>query len=306
MKFYKITLNILLILVITSSISSPKIIYEWNTKIPIIGKIDYLTVNKRKMYLKNIGNNNNIGIYEMISANGRLYNDKNLPIGTKLRIPTQFILPNVYHEGIVINLAEFRLYYFDPDNNRVITFPVGVGRTVAPTPIWDGKIIKKVENPTWIVPDGVRERALERGKTLPYSIPPGPNNPLGTRALYTNKPLYLIHGTNVPSSVGIRSSSGCIRSHKQNIEYLYDQVELNTRIQIINEPYKVAKIGEHIYIESHIPFQEDFYMMHANQQQVMDLIVAHTGINPNIVDWQKTMEIVEKYEGIPRRIVLFD
>ncbi|WP_039058239.1 L,D-transpeptidase family protein [Enterobacter sp. Bisph1] len=189
-------------------------------------------------------------------------NDTIAPVprpGTVVTIPMQLILPDTPREGIVINLAELRLYYFPPDKNSVQVYPIGIGQQGLETPVSVTRVSQKIANPTWTPTAGIRARSLAKGIELPPVVPAGPHNPLGQFALRLGigNGEYLIHGTNAPNSVGLRVSSGCIRMGAPDIEALFDQVSAGTRVTIINEPvkYAVEPDGRH-YIEVHRPLAQ--------------------------------------------------
>ena len=182
----------------------------------------------------------NVGYEELVRANPGV--DPWLPgEGRVVVIPTQHLLPNAPREGIVINLAAMRLYYF-PRAARgelqvVYTFPIGIGRVGWATPVGSTKVTRMARNPTWRPGSGVREEHAENGEVLPAVVPPGPDNPLGTRAMYLGWPSYLIHGTNKPAGVGLRSSHGCIRLFPEDVEFLYELVRPGTPVTVVNQPF---------------------------------------------------------------------
>ena len=153
-------------------------------------------------------------------------------------VPTRFILPAVPRQGIVINIPEMRLYYYPAKQagqpQQVVTHPIGIGREGRDTPLGKLSIIQKRENPSWTPPESVRKEHAADGDILPAVVPPGPDNPLGTRAMRLSNPSYLIHGTHRPYGVGLRVSSGCIRLYPEDIESLFSKVPLSTPVNIIN------------------------------------------------------------------------
>lgn len=180
--------------------------------------------------------------------------------GTVVTIPSQMLLPDVPREGIVVNLAELRLYYFPPGAQQVQVYPIGIGLQGLETPEMTTRVGQKIPNPTWTPTAGIRKRSLERGVTLPAVVPAGPGNPLGLYALrlaYGNGE-YLIHGTNAPDSVGLRVSSGCIRMNAPDIKSLFAQVRSGTPVRVINEPvkYSVEPNGTR-YLEVHRPLSQN-------------------------------------------------
>lgn len=193
--------------------------------------------------------------------------------GTVVTIPSQMLLPDVPREGIVVNLAELRLYYFPPGQQLVQVYPIGIGLQGLETPEMTTRIGQKIPNPTWTPTPGIRARSLERGVTLPAVVPAGPNNPLGRFALrlaYGNGE-YLIHGTSAPDSVGLRVSSGCIRMNAPDIKALFAQVRSGTPVRIINEPVKYSLEPNGAgYLEVHRPLSQS----DAQDTQTMKLTLS--------------------------------
>ncbi|MDN8600081.1 L,D-transpeptidase LdtE [Citrobacter enshiensis] len=180
--------------------------------------------------------------------------------GTLITIPSQLLLPDAPREGIIVNLAELRLYYYPPGENLVQVFPIGIGLQGLETPVMETRVGQKIPNPTWTPTPGIRKRSLERGVTLPPVVPAGPNNPLGRYALRLahGHGEYLIHGTSAPDSVGLRVSSGCIRMNAPDIKALFAQVRTGTPVKVINEPvkYSVEPNGMR-YVEVHRPLSPE-------------------------------------------------
>ncbi|VFS38846.1 ErfK/YbiS/YcfS/YnhG family protein [Enterobacter cancerogenus] len=159
----------------------------------------------------------------------------------------------------MVNLAELRLYYFPPGENRVEVYPLGIGQLGLETPVSTTRVSQKIPNPTWTPTAGIRARSLAQGIKLPPVVPAGPNNPLGRFALRLGigNGEYLIHGTSAPDSVGLRVSSGCMRMNAPDIKALFEQVRVGTRVQIINEPVKFAVEPDgRRYIEVHRPLAQ--------------------------------------------------
>lgn len=176
--------------------------------------------------------------------------------GTEVVLPTQFVLPSGPREGLVLNLAEYRMYYYpEPEAGEpatVLTYPISIGRMDWETPLGATSVVSKVVNPSWYPPASVRQERIDEGRRkLPRIVPPGPDNPLGSRAMRLGLPGYLIHGTNRPAGVGMRVTHGCIRMFPEDIEYLFDEVALHTRVRIVNEPVKVGWNGDELVMEVH-------------------------------------------------------
>jgi L,D-transpeptidase ErfK/SrfK len=161
----------------------------------------------------------------------------------------------------VLNIATKRLFYFPQmpagQPQVVMTFPIGIGRVGWETPLGAASVVAKAVNPSWYVPASVRSEHAAMGDPLPSVVPPGPDNPLGTRVLKLDLPGYLIHGTNQPYGVGMRVSHGCVRLYPENIETLYELVAIGEAVQIINEPYLLGELDGRIMFEAHPPLADD-------------------------------------------------
>ncbi|HGH4676465.1 TPA: L,D-transpeptidase [Enterobacter bugandensis] len=179
------------------------------------------------------------GLSNLLEANPGV--DPFLPkSGTRLVIPQQLILPDTVREGIVVNVAEMRLYYYPPGSNTVEVLPIGIGQAGRETPRnWVTAVERKQEGPTWSPTPNTRRAYAAEGKTLPAFVPAGPDNPMGLYAIYIGR-LYAIHGTNSNFGIGLRVSQGCIRLRNNDIKYLFDNVPVGTRVQLIDRPVKVT------------------------------------------------------------------
>ncbi|MEC5341191.1 L,D-transpeptidase family protein [Brenneria populi] len=200
-----------------------------------------------------------IGLLGMLEANPGT--DPYLPkAGSTLTIPTQMLLPDTPREGIVVNLAELRLYYYPKGKNTVIVYPIGIGQLGRKTPLMVTSVSEKRANPTWTPTANIRKHYLEeQGVVLPAVVPAGPDNPMGLFALRlaAHGGVYLLHGTNANFGIGMRVSSGCIRLRPDDIEALFNTVPVGTRVQIVNDAIKtsVEPDGKR-YVEVHQPLSK--------------------------------------------------
>lgn len=210
--------------------------------------------------LSDIARRFNIGYEEIARANPTV--DPWLPReGTTIVLPTQFVLPDAPHSGVVINLAALRLFYFPPakkgEPQTVITHPIGIGQIGWSTPMGETKVIRKKADPTWYPPASVRKEHADEGEILPAKIGPGPDNPLGKYAFWLDWPSYLIHGTNQPYGVGLRASHGCIRLYPEDIAQLFDKIPVGTKVTVVNQPVVYGYRGDVLYVQSY-PELEDY------------------------------------------------
>jgi len=163
-----------------------------------------------------IAETNDLGYSELVAANPGV--DPWLPgEGTDIILPTRFILPPGPREGIVINIAEYRLYYYPAGGSVVHTYPLGIGREGWGSPVGSTRISAMTANPAWYPPKSIREEHAADGDPLPTVVPPGPDNPLGPYKMSLAIPGYLIHGSNKKFGIGMRVSHGCFRMLNNNV-----------------------------------------------------------------------------------------
>lgn len=252
--------------------------------------------------LTDIARRHQLGYEEIVRANPGV--DVWLPgEGTEVRLPKQYVLPPSAREGIVVNLAEFRLYHFtrEGDRSTVSTFPISIGRMDWGTPIGRWNVTAKQTDPSWYPPESIRREHLEDGRgPLPPVVPPGPDNPLGRHAIRLSLPSYLIHGTNRPVGVGMRVTHGCIRMYPEDIEWLFGRVAVNTPVTIINQPNKFGWVGDELYLEVHPPLDDDD---EGNSMTALtEQYVQATRERPAMVDWELVRQVYERRDGIAVRV----
>ena len=266
--------------------------------VDLIGKTQYVYPQKGDN-IYNIARRYNLGYYELIEANPGMPRHSRLETDKKVVIPTEYVLPNTPREGIVINLPELRLYYYNNTTHRVFTGPIAIGRFNWDTPVMESTVIRKYEDPVWQVPESIKEESAKKGIYLPDIVKPGPKNPLGDYALRLGRWSYLIHGTNAPNSIGKRASSGCMRMFPESIEQLFQQVPIGTPVRIIDEPVKLGWDQGKLYMEAHEPLRETARPRPEQIQHARDLIHAMTDGKPIPVNWHKVDEVLERESGIP-------
>ena len=129
---------------------------------------------------------------------------------------------------IVIDTGNTFLYLVQP-GGRAIRYGIGVGRDGFR---WSGTqaITKKAEWPDWTPP----AEMIARQPYLPRFMAGGETNPLGARAMYLGSTIYRIHGTNAPSTIGTRVSSGCIRLTNDDVADLYSRVNIGSKVIVLN------------------------------------------------------------------------
>lgn len=274
----------------------------------IVGDVQTTTVKEGES-LGELGRRFDVGVYEMIEANPNL--DPWVPMtGAIAVIPTQFILPKGERKGIVLNLAEMRLYYFHPDKDMVTTHPLGIGKAGWSSPLGQTVIVNKKKDPSWYPPESIRQEHIANGDPLPAVVPAGEDNPLGKYAFYVSvkglseKGSYMIHGTNLAGGVGLRSTHGCIRLLPEDIENLYNIVPVGTMVRIVHEPYKVGWSKGHLYLEAHEPISEAKYASANNRDSTTQLqkVITDAIADTHMVNWVGAQMFAKKANGYPIRI----
>lgn len=242
-----------------------------------------------------------LGFVEIRAANPTL--DPWIPgAGARIVIPTQSLLPDAPREGIVINLPEMKLYLFQVPGQPPIVYSISPGREGLNTPVGSTTITGKKVGPTWTP----TARMRKEDPTLKAFYPPGPDNPLGTHALYLGWPEMRIHGTNKPYAIGRRASSGCIRMYPESIKDIYERVPVGTKITSVDQPVKVGWIENKMYVEVsptqeqslHVEEMGDFKSYEITTQD-MKRITAKAGALADNIDWEAVRKAVREHRGYP-------
>jgi L,D-transpeptidase ErfK/SrfK len=219
--------------------------------------------------------------------------------GASLILPTAWVLPQVAYEGVVVNIPEMRLYYFHPHRDGapvlVTTYPVGLGRDEWRTPKGKFTVRGKTVNPTWVIPDSIREEHIRERGDYRTMIPGGaPDNPLGKYRLELSMRGYRIHGTDIPWGVGMQVSHGCVRLYPEDIEALYPHIPVGTPGEFIYQPVKIGARDGRIYAE----VSPDIYTLTPGMFSEARRIVEGLGWQ-DLVDQTKLQRAVEEQNGIP-------
>ena len=246
-----------------------------------------------------VGRYYGLGHNEMVAANPDV--DEWIPAQgeSDIVLPTQWILPCCRYEGLVINIPEMRLYYYPPRKNgeprTVITHPVGLGRTQWRTPQGEFRITEKTRDPTWVIPESIRQERIEEKGYSEKLIKGGtPENPLGRYRMRLSLPLYAIHGTNIPWGVGMSVSHGCIRMYPEDIDRLYPKTPVGTKGEFVYETIKIGEMNGRVYVEVH----DDIYGQQPGRWRHAVSELEGKGLF-GLVDEAKLHEAISEMRGIP-------
>jgi L,D-transpeptidase ErfK/SrfK len=232
-----------------------------------------------------------LGYREMVDANASV--DPWVPgDGTAVRVPRFWVLPEGPRRGIVVNLAEMRLYhYFNKDGKKLVaTYPVGIGREAFDTPQGAYRISHKTKDPTWIVPESI----LKDNPDFPRVVPPGPNNPLGKYALRLSGTEYLLHGTNRPFGIGRRVSHGCIRMYPGDIEELFGATKEGERVRVVYQPVKAGERGGEVFVEVHKDYLKEGEELWAETTRMLSRLGLLEGTDSGLLHFA-----LEARTGVP-------
>src|ERR1700691_2640048 len=276
----------------------------------IVGYVQKTIVGKDDT-LPDIARRFDVGYEEMVSANPGV--DPWLPgVGKEVVVPTQFILPVAPHEGVVVNLAAMRIFYYPPhkkgEPQLVFTHPIGIGTVGWKTPEGTAKIVGRVKDPVWVVPKSIREEHAKDGDILPAQVPAGPDNPLGAYEFRLDWPRYLIHGTNKPYGVGMRSSHGCIRLYPEDIAVFFDMIPIGTKVTVGNQPYLFGWRDDVLYLQAYAVMEDDSRDWNKNRKRLLANLMnpkQRAKIGQRIegedkdIDWQRVGDLAHAARAIP-------
>ena len=259
--------------------------------------------------LVDLARRHRLGYEELTQANPTV--DRWLPgEGTPVLLPTRYVLPDAPREGIVVNLAEFRLYYYPKAPKRggkrvVETYAVSAGRDDWKTPeAIRTRVQQRLENPAWYPPKSIREEPARAGEPLPAVVPPGPDNPLGPLALKLAIPGgYFIHGTSKPFGIGMSVTHGCLRLYPEDMRGLFDRVPVGTPVRVVNQPYKTGWSAGVLYFEAHAPGEPGEPRPDDSDLVKEALQRAAARRKGYVLDWDAAMAATADPRGVPMAVL---
>ena len=223
---------------------------------------------------------------------------------SQVLLPLQFILPDAPRKGIVLNVANMRLFYYPKkEPGKVYTYPVGIGRDGWNTPMGTTSIAVKTPNPDWHVPPSIHREHATKGHFLPAVVKSGPDNPLGYYAMRLAIGSYLIHGTNKPFGIGMQISHGCVQMYPEDIEVLFGKVPVGTSVKIVHDPYLVAWHNDMLYLEANEPLANSPENMRVLKKQALKDLRKIAKRHHAEVDWDKVENVFNFSYGIPTPVL---
>ncbi|HCS22365.1 MAG TPA: L,D-transpeptidase family protein [Alphaproteobacteria bacterium] len=242
-----------------------------------------------------------VGYVEMRAANPEI-DPWAPPPGKPVIIPGFQLLPRARQQGIVVNLAKMRLYYFRDPGREPITYPIGIGSEGLDTPTGVTKVVRKTAGPSWYP----TERMREAKPWLPRMVSPGISNPLGTHALYLGWPTFLIHGSNKPWGIGRRVSSGCMRMYPEDVVSFFGMVPVGTRVAVVDQPILVGWLDDGLYLEANPTQTQSIDIENGIDitptpltDKMREMITDAAGVAAHRVNWGAVEKAVKERRGVP-------
>ncbi len=281
--------------------------FEITPTTDVVGVVQKTLATKEDT-LTDIARRFNVGYEEIVRANPGV--DAWLPgENREIVIPSQFILPNAPREGIVINAAAMRLFYYPKakkgEPQLVHTYPIGIGKVGWKTPEGSTTVVRRTKDPTWRpTPSILKEHLEERGEKLDKVIGPGPDNPLGRFAFYLGWPSYMIHGTNKPAGVGLRSSHGCIRLYPEDIATLFEMTPVDTKVTVVNQPVLFGLKDGVLNIQAFDVLEDDPRDWKKAQAKLLnkalaDRVQKELAARGDKIDWEGVSQLLHDPRGVP-------
>jgi L,D-transpeptidase ErfK/SrfK len=223
---------------------------------------------------------------------------------SRVLLPLQFIVPDAPRKGIVLNVANMRMFYYPKrELNKVFTYPVGIGRDGWNTPMGMTSVAVKTPNPDWHVPPSIHQEHAAKGHYLPSVVRSGPDNPLGFYAMRLAIGSYLIHGTNKPFGIGMQISHGCVQMYPEDIEVLFKKTSVGTPVRIVHDPYLTAWHSNTLYLEANEPLEKWARSKQQLKKQVSKELSKIAKKHNATVDWNKVDRVLDRADGIPTPVL---
>ena len=277
----------------------------------VVGELRYTHARKDDTLI-DVAREFDLGYDQIVSANPGI--NRWIPgDGTRVTLPHMYILPGATRKGLVLNIADLRLYFYPTPRKgfaqEVYTYPVSIGRMDWKTPLGITRVTSKERDPAWRPPKSIRIEHARDGDPLPEVIPGGsPDNPLGRFALRLGIPTYLIHGVDERKAfgIGMRVTHGCIRMYPEDIEHLFGLVSVNTPLLLANEPINIGQRDGRIFLSVHQPLDEREDedvppLPRVPVAAVFNYLRTHLGPNASF-DPDLVTKIAEEGDGIPYEI----
>jgi L,D-transpeptidase ErfK/SrfK len=187
----------------------------------------------------------------------------------------------------------------------VYTHPIGIGKLGWSTPQGVTHVVSHVKDPVWRPSAALRiDHRNDNGEDLPAVVAAGPDNPLGKYEFRLGWSSYLIHGTNKPYGVGLRSSHGCVRLYPEDIEKIFQMVPNGTQVRVVNQPFLFGRHDAQLYLQAYTVLEDDKRdWKNAQKKLLSHSLPAHVHDDLRAqgaeIDWQSVAGVTQSPRGIP-------
>jgi L,D-transpeptidase ErfK/SrfK len=279
--------------------------FPYDPETGVVGTLQ-TTISRHEDTLSDIARRFNLGYDEVVNANPGV--DPWLPgAGRRIVLPTQFVLPDAPHEGLVVNLAALRLYYFpkakkdEPRQGHHLSDRHRHGRLGNADRHDEDRL--QAQGPVWTPPASVRKEHAAEGDILPARVPPGPDNPLG--CLCDEPRLAQLPDARHEQAGGRRHarSHGCIRLYPEDIATIFETIPVGTKVTVVNQPLVYRAQGGTFYVQSYPPHEEHPRPSRrprgsASTRKLQDKMFQRAKQDGVIVDWALTEKVVNDARGV--------
>jgi L,D-transpeptidase ErfK/SrfK len=188
------------------------------------------------------------------------------------------------------------------------THPIGIGRVGWKTPEGTTKVVSKERDPVWRPTASIRAEHKANGDPLPAVVPAGPDNPLGRFKFTLGWPSYLIHGTNKPYGVGLRSSHGCMRLYPEDVARLFEMVGPGTQVTVVNQPYAFGWHEGELYLQAYDVLEDDKRDWSKSRPKLLSKTLSariqkQLAERQESVDWTRVASIAQDPRGLPLSVM---
>lgn len=216
--------------------------------------------------------------------------------GDEIFIDQRHIKPRFqpWVSGIVLNVPEAHVYYVEK-GSLVADYPVAVSMSDWKVPIGEFKVRSMEKHPTWYVPPKIQDEMRKNGEEVKTKVPPGPDNPLGTRWIGFADNTYGFHGTLAPTSIKTYASHGCVRFLTPHIEDLYGRVKIGDPVRVYYQPVKLAVDKGAVWVAAY----PDLYSRGYDYRAAVKALAEQAEVSEHL-NWKVVEEAITAKDGIIR------
>jgi L,D-transpeptidase ErfK/SrfK len=237
---------------------------------------------------------------DLLARENGLRRNARLKVGQTLRIDDRHIVPADLDDGILVNVPQLMLFFFQRGEFKH-AYPVALGKPTWRTPRGPFHVLELREHPVWRVPPSIQNEMAMAGHVVKTVVPPGRDNPLGDYFIALSLGNLGVHSTNAPLTIYGFRTHGCIRLHPDDAQELFEEVQVGQLGEVIYQPVLLAHLDDgRVFVEVH----GDIYGLTFRGAQFVRELAESNGIQN--VDWDKVRDAMRASEGIARDVTRRD